>query len=774
MIRLQLAGQREAAATAHRFPREFSGGQQPLLHQIRTADELRAGRHLVVNTHNTGTGKTRAALLHLCELTRRPSEYSHVLFIAPTNELIAQHSHDAEEFVRRNGLDVQVYRLTAPDLRAVAGAADTPEHLTHPTAYLRHVLEAPGRTLVVTNPDIFYYALFFRYSRLHQRAMFTAMLSRFSYIIIDEFHYYNPKQLISFLFYLALSKQWGYFADGRQVALLTATPSSQVRAYLERLELDVAFVAPGAAQIGPAAQTAVLAPLDLHLVSAENRQGLLSLVEEEEDEIQRRMREGEQGAGISSALWRVNQAYARLRATPVGARVARLTGPEDRATRSAATAHDLILATPTVDIGYNFERQAKSRQSIDFLLCDARSADELIQRLGRAGRVLGKAVAGRPSTAWAAVPPELLKVLEPHVENLWERADFNAAVSSSMPPRFAPASYCYLDRGGVLEWFLSIFHVSRMMAREDEDRLRAIFEQIRMVLAPGSKVTYDFLQQQTRRFLKEEELFHGFPQEHELRGKLSGEKAEKARTAERLFRQETGLSSGPEFLRWLERRHGRYAVARARFSFRDSFDPPAALLYDPEHHLSSRDLVSYDVLHVIQHYAATWFREYADWRQALPPAMGAPTAQADDVAFCVLTGMRAADERVRLRFRLHRGDMTRSEWEELHCYRETAIRDLELEGDGVPLPREVTTVFRARYIPLYAARVDTVVASRLKGLCATEGWIGRDLEVTFRDGASQPYLMVMGTQMFFAAERLRPAALGQLRREGQQEPAWII
>src|ERR671933_376752 len=58
---------------------------------------------------------------------------------------------------------------------------------------------------------------------------------------------------------------------------------------------------------------------------------------------------------------------------------------------------------PTVDIGYNFGRPGKRRQSIDRLVCDARFGDEITQRIGRTGRVLGRPDTTQPSEAVVVV-----------------------------------------------------------------------------------------------------------------------------------------------------------------------------------------------------------------------------------------------------------------------------------------------------------------------------------------------------------------------------------
>ena len=99
---------------------------RPLYHQMRTLEALR-DHDLVMNTYNTGTGKTVASLLHLFDLQTRsgrsPTEPAkNVLFIAPTNALLAQHAADIARFVADNGLDFKVLRVTAAEMRAIERA----------------------------------------------------------------------------------------------------------------------------------------------------------------------------------------------------------------------------------------------------------------------------------------------------------------------------------------------------------------------------------------------------------------------------------------------------------------------------------------------------------------------------------------------------------------------------------------------------------------------------------------------------------------------------
>ena len=111
-ITLQLEGHTEKIAPADSYQETFA--YPPLYHQIRTREALRRF-DVVVNTYNTGTGKTRASLLHLFDL----GEQQNVLFIAPTNALIDQHVDTIRAFVSEHNLDFHVTPVTADTVRAL-------------------------------------------------------------------------------------------------------------------------------------------------------------------------------------------------------------------------------------------------------------------------------------------------------------------------------------------------------------------------------------------------------------------------------------------------------------------------------------------------------------------------------------------------------------------------------------------------------------------------------------------------------------------------------
>ncbi len=444
--------------------------RQPLYHQVRTLEALRQ-YDLVMNSYNTGTGKTFASLLYLFDLHQdnktSPNQQKNILFIAPTNALISQHAQDIEDFVNNNSLDFKVLTTTAPDIRAIQSGLRSGETLYRRLRnYLEFETENIRRqpTVTVTNPDIFYYALYFRYHAHDRRNIFSEFIKRFDYIVVDEFHYYDYKQLANFLFAFALFDQLGYFekTHQRKICLLSATPDDPVRTYLNRL-----FDTSRWTEISPHNEppesdsferVPTLTPLELTIQANTINEWLQS-------HNQQLAKNKKDGAVISSSLAQVNEAYSLLQTTIPTESMGRITGPESQEDRLQATARRLILATPTVDIGYNFVKKNKQRQNIDFVVLDARFGDELIQRMGRTGRVLGKAENSTPSQAIALLSSEAANALLAYDGQTLSRSKFKKIVKDcgQLPPKHTLTGY--IRTYAITESFWPIYQFGQMLLR---------------------------------------------------------------------------------------------------------------------------------------------------------------------------------------------------------------------------------------------------------------------------------------------------------------------
>ena len=470
---------------------EFRLKYPPLYHQKRTYDELKAN-DLVINTYNTGTGKTQASLLQLFDLK---NEDDNVLFIAPTNELIHQHANDILDFVEEHKLKFEVAEVTGKKLREWEGVHD-PGYLVRNPRKLHEIIENPrdyfpdlsGRKklILVTNPDIFYLCFYSRYSEMDSANLFGDFLGKFNYIVIDEFHYYDAKQLANFLMFFIFSKEYGYFNAGRKICLLSATPDDELFKYLDKIDLKYKLVSPDNEQTESDSYEKVqtLSEIELTLHSGKiddvlkNRPELISDL----------LNSGKEGAVISSSLRTITDINQGLKNTELKGKIGLITGAVNPKERSEATiSYPLVLATPTVDIGYNFRKVDKLRQNIDFVCFDALYGSEFTQRIGRAGRLLGKKDTAHRSIGHAFVHGKLYAQLQ--AGKSYDRREFAELVKTSLGEdnRF----YYYIQSYAVLEAFYPLYKHLKRVSEDHQNRVREVFETIREVFAPESDTTFD-------------------------------------------------------------------------------------------------------------------------------------------------------------------------------------------------------------------------------------------------------------------------------------------
>lgn len=371
-----------------------------LQHQIDVFESAK-DHDIVLDLAPTGTGKTKAGL---SVLLHQPNK--NAIYIAPTNALIEQQTKAAEQFVKDAGLLHIVKAVSAQEVRKWSNdrVGSRPGEklynlLRNPATIFPEVGE--GRPLLlVTNPDIFYYATFFSYNRLDKVNVATSFYTQFSTIIFDEFHLYNAKQLVGLLFYLAYLYVFGFFEAGRRVVLLTATPEPDCEKALSVLESRGVRIKQVNGESGDyqiPSQTAV----HLEIRSQLEREALLP---ELADEIARRLEENpdQNGAVILDSKVQINDLAKMLQDRGLANQFGRIHGSTPKKDRAEASQKSVILATSTVDVGFNFERNpSPSRQNLDWLMFSARDRAAFWQRIGRVGRVLGKPRTDIPSEAIA-------------------------------------------------------------------------------------------------------------------------------------------------------------------------------------------------------------------------------------------------------------------------------------------------------------------------------------------------------------------------------------
>ncbi|MEG4091414.1 type I-D CRISPR-associated helicase Cas3' [Microcoleus sp. Pol12B4] len=381
---------------------EFMG--QALQHQVDVY-EASENNDIILDLAPTGTGKTKAGLSVLLHNSQR-----NAIYIAPTNALIDQQTEAAEKFVRDASLPHIVKAASAtqvnswPDDRVGKRSGEKIYNVLREPATIFPECGGGRPILLVTNPDIFYYATFFAYNNLDRGNIASEFYSSFSTVIFDEFHLYDAKQLVSLFFYLALSKEFGYFQYNRKIVLLTATPEPACEEALNVLGKNGVKIA----RIDGKSQISYLRPSQTE-VNLEIRKQVdkETTIAEIVQEVLRRLRENpdQNGAVILDAKDILGRISDQLRERGFADFCGRITGDTPKEERPLAAQKQVILATSTVDVGFNFDREKETpRQNLDWLIFSTRDRFSFWQRIGRVGRVLGRTQTEIPSEAIAYLP----------------------------------------------------------------------------------------------------------------------------------------------------------------------------------------------------------------------------------------------------------------------------------------------------------------------------------------------------------------------------------
>ncbi|MBD2679446.1 MULTISPECIES: type I-D CRISPR-associated helicase Cas3' [Nostoc] len=391
-------------------PDKISFIRNALQHQLDVFEQSKDA-DIILDLAPTGTGKTKAGLT---VLKHQPNKSA--VYIAPTNALIEQQTEAAKQFVRDANLPHVVKSASAKDVKSWPQdkvgrrSGEKLYNILRNPATVFDDVGANTPILLVTNPDTFYYATFFAYNQLDRGNIAAGFYTKFSTVIFDEFHLYDAKQLVGMLFYLAYSHVFRFFQHGRKVVLLTATPEPACELALENLKQAGVRIARIDGEVGNtnllASQTAV--NLELRPKPESKDEWLAELAAE----VIHRFRERphENGAIILDSLDNINRLSDLLRQQGLSDYIGRITGPAPKRDRQRAMQRQIILATSTVDVGFNFERHPEPRrQNLDWLIFSARDRAAFWQRIGRVGRVLGKSVTNIDSEAIAYLPADAWK-----------------------------------------------------------------------------------------------------------------------------------------------------------------------------------------------------------------------------------------------------------------------------------------------------------------------------------------------------------------------------
>ena len=739
---------------------EFGLKYSPLYHQQRTYDELKEN-DLVINTYNTGKGKTQASLLRLFDLK---NENDNVLFIAPTNELIRQHADDIRDFVKEHELNFEVAEVTGKTLREWESVYDPGYPVRNPRK-LHEIIEYPNSTrqkklILVTNPDIFYLCFYSLYSEMDSANLFRDFLVKFNYIVIDEFHYYNAKQLANFLMFFIFSKEYGYFKKaGRKICLLSATPDDELFKYLDRIDLKYKLISPDnePAESDSYEKVQTLSEIELTIHSSKIHDALKAHPELISDLLNLE----KEGAVISSSLRTVTDINQGLKNAGLKGKIGLITGAVDSKERGdATTSYPLVLATPTVDIGYNFKKDDKLRQNIDFVCFDALYGSEFTQRIGRAGRLLGKKDTTHSSIGHAFVQGKLYSHLE--AGKNYDRQEFATLVKDSLGEdnRF----YHYIQSYAVLEAFYPLYAHLKRVSEDRQDRVREVFEAIQQVFAPESDTTFDEIMKEIQWYIRYEKVIDA----HEKNLYDSFIQRDQEKVAWSYFKHQSWLNGKLEEFQntpseqlnaaingFIKRRSNRtkmveyakekYTPIQSLFNFRSSDVGIRCAIYDPNHFFqNTAKHTEYDLFHILLHYEFTviptkeqFYQLTGDW--------------GNYCKFFVRVDARK-ESPAKIRFDYNADDVDKEYFERQHCWGPIALRGIRFSLSNRNVPFEMQGILEDRYITCLLSKMENRYA--LSNILETKRQIAHPLFVTFND-EQEEYKLILGSQAFLIHAELQ-------------------
>ena len=154
-------------------------------------------------------------------------------------------------------------------------------------------------------------------------------------------------------------------------------------------------------------------------------------------------------------------------------------------------------------------------------------------------------------------------------------------------------------------------------------------------------------------------------------------------------------SSPQEAYNWLQKDLRSYFIEKARFSFREDFQPPLALVSDSQGLLSSERVALFDALHIVKNYRIEYFNTAQEWQQRL--SLPLPEDARDALIFCDLKGLREPEDRLQIGLKLSVPGYKRTVWEEEEgfAYKPTALYGLEVTAlnNDHGLPTNVRKMF---------------------------------------------------------------------------------
>ncbi len=725
-------------------------------HQI---DTYKANQEfdIVLNSYPTGTGKTKASLLHLID-----KPYDNALFIAPTNELISQHCKDIKEFVKTVNLTHNIIEINAKILQSVMEGNKFPRKgeafyrlLSNPLSedfidilnLRKENIDYSSPYILVTNPDIFYYSMMFLYNHNDKRNIFQEVFTKFNYIVIDEFHYYSPKQLSFFLFFFTLSLKFGYFKDNkRKVSILTATPLPQVKEYFDRLEKEgLKFKVLSPEKVEPTEVNSIQALTSVKLIFYSSDNSFSENITNNLSFLKNKKSENQDGAIISNSLININDCKYILERNNIND-FGMITGVTDKEDRNLSKIKSLILATPTVDIGYNFDKD-KNRQNIDYLIFDYKYEDQFWQRLGRAGRVLSKSEKSNMSEVMVFTDNDTVVKLREYFKENEQISREKLAIYTKSNFKKREDFYNYIESYGITEMAKPLEEIKYIFSKDKEYIItKDLFDSMCNIFVGKNISYYHKIQKFYRRFLSLEkaiEVIEKSPRDISIEAMNEFQNLYTSKDRKSLM----NIKSFENFL------NEEYFFIKGLYNFRESFQGITVLVYDPKSLMgfSSEKAFKYDLFHLLKYYDLKFFSSKSDF---LKSSKLKDLNYKEDF-YCEIIDRLEDNQSISF---AHTSELDEDFFEYRYLNKITAKNNIEFEifinkktgkvSKSTDLKLDLAqNLFKEKYIPCL------IINHIFKSECLKNNIVPVDFNVKFINGFSKKYFIILGTNAYLLASK---------------------
>lgn len=431
----------------------------------------------------TGSGKTLAAYAHSIK-TGLP-----MLGAYPTNDLLADQEQALRQEYERTKSN-RVIRIDSSALDEWQVNLDLHRHSETLETILHY------EPILLTNPDILFYVIFGLYPAIGgvRERLWALVGGSYRVFVFDEFHLYNVKQQADVAFFIGALHAINP-SVGRVFIFASATPDLEMVELLrDRIGLWVEVIEAQASSVLSA--RTIAHPVHLTMVPAEldRWQGLTAFDESfhtitafhERYPAARYVTIFDSVAAAIGASRRFRDAFAPDL-------VGEVHGLSSETMRRQALARQFTVGTSTIEVGVDF----KDDHEKDFLIFEARTSSQFLQRFGRIARHEKR----------LSIPNQALALVPTYVCNFFaERVGANATVTRQQLRELVDEAYRqpeqfrrYLAKHASVEMVEAANLVIGMFQPDDQPRVRQGLAHVIETLTGNS-----FRQAQAKRWSYEE------------------------------------------------------------------------------------------------------------------------------------------------------------------------------------------------------------------------------------------------------------------------------